>query len=163
MKSTFPTLTDSGDIASPRKVTHVCLAPLKGSLIYIEKFKYTHPTIMPLCAKLHILLTCRSKVAGTNCIHGAMYRSRLILLPPLKATFCRIWVSLHAHVFEPIWPAVFLEKKSLAVGKTARDATLTLGRFRAIEIGYMLVSYITEPEMQLGGLFNLDSRLLRMP
>lgn len=67
--------------------------------------------------------------------------------------------SIHTHVFKPIRPAIFLEQKSFAIGETARHTSFTLGRFRAVEVGYMLVSYITEPETQSDGLVIFDSEV----
>lgn len=66
--------------------------------------------------------------------------------------YCRLRISVHAHILEPIRPAIFLEEESFAIGETARDTSFTLGRLRAIEVGYVLVSYITKPEMRSDGL-----------
>ena len=54
---------------------------------------------------------------------------------------------IHANILEPVRPAIFFEKESFAVGEPTRDTTFTLGRLRAVEVGYVLIAYITKPEM----------------
>lgn len=120
--------------------------------------KYTDAFVIALCAEMYILLTCRWKVVDTYCTHRIIYWVEVTIFSASKTPFCRLGVSIHAHVLEPVRPAVFLEQESFAIGETARDTPFTLGRFRAVEVGYVLVSYITEPEIQSDGLSILDSR-----
>ena len=54
---------------------------------------------------------------------------------------------IHANILEPVRPAIFFEKESFAVGEPTRDTTFTLGRLGAVEVGYVLIAYITKPEM----------------
>jgi hypothetical protein len=53
--------------------------------------------------------------------------------------------SAHANVLEPVWPAVLFVQPCLAIGETAGNATLALGRVGAVEVGNMLVADIAEP------------------
>ena len=51
----------------------------------------------------------------------------------------------HADVLEPVGSAVFPVEPGLAIGETAGDATLALGRVGAVEEGNMLIANIAEP------------------
>ena len=62
-------------------------------------------------------------------------------------TILPLRVLIQANILEPVRPAIFFKKKSFAVGEPTRDTTFTLGRFRTVEVGYVLVAYITKPEM----------------
>ena len=79
----------------------------------------------------------------------------LIQFPPPKpaiskeafATICKFicFFSIHAHILKPIRPTVLLKQEPLPIRKPSRDAPFTFRRFGAVEIGYVLVSYIPEP------------------
>ncbi len=51
----------------------------------------------------------------------------------------------HAHVLEPVGPAVFPMEPGLAVCEAAGDAALALGRVGAVEEGDVLVADVAEP------------------
>jgi hypothetical protein len=52
---------------------------------------------------------------------------------------------VHADVFEPQRSAVLAVEPLLAVGEAAGDAALAFGAVGAVEEGYVLVAYISEP------------------
>lgn len=51
----------------------------------------------------------------------------------------------HADVLEPVGSAVFPVEPGLAIGETAGNAALALGRVGAVEEGNMLIANIAEP------------------
>ena len=54
-------------------------------------------------------------------------------------------VSAHAHKFEPIGPAIFLEEPLLAISEATFDATFAFGRIRAVEVWDMLITDVSKP------------------
>ncbi len=55
----------------------------------------------------------------------------------------------HAHVFEPVRPAVFLVKEVLPIGEGTRHASFAFIRLGAVEVGNMLVANVAEPAARL--------------
>ena len=54
-----------------------------------------------------------------------------------------------AHIFEPVWSAVFFQQPSFSICEAASHAALTFGRVWAVEIRNMLVANISEPIIQV--------------
>lgn len=59
-------------------------------------------------------------------------------------------MSSHTNVFKPVGATIFLEEEFLAVGELARFAALAFGRVGAVEVGDVLVAYVSEPVFELG-------------
>ena len=56
-----------------------------------------------------------------------------------------IFFSVPTHILKPIRSTILLKQEPLSIRKPPRNAPFTFWGLRTVEVGYVLVSYISEP------------------